>query len=415
MTPIIGAAPDTGNQGVSALCQSAVEGLTRRGIRDIAIADHGIGRRVDAEGRTRIGLSHTRRIWRGDCLRTVSVLAPMGGGFSPTARVIAKSRAILDVSGGDSFTDLYGPKRFGAMTLSKRTALRCGVPLILLPQTLGPFNDERTRKVAQDILRRATGVWVRDAQSEQVLRDILGAGFDPRRHQRGPDMAVLLPKRAPLGLDATLQSWLSADRGFAVAGLNTSGLLWQQAEAAMHQFGLKSSHQDQLVAIARTVLDSDPNLRLLLVPHVRRPDGDPESDHNAAVGLQARLRDIYGERVAVLPQTLDASELKWVISRLDWFAGARMHATIAGFSSEVPTLGLGYSDKAAGVFAECGIAAQVADLRQLSLAELIARTRASLAERDAMRAQLGALVPDVRARGAAQMDAIAATLAGLPK
>lgn len=102
MITLLNAAPDTGNHGVSALCASAVDGLSRRGLEQIAVADHGRGCRRDSSGITRFGLSHTRRIWRGDCLRTVRAFVRMGGGPSASARVIARSRAVLDVSGGDS-------------------------------------------------------------------------------------------------------------------------------------------------------------------------------------------------------------------------------------------------------------------------------------------------------------------------
>ena len=155
MITVLNAAPNTGNQGASALCLSAVDGLARRGAVDIAVHDHGRGHRRESwviDGRridvNLIGLSHIRRPWRGDCLRTVRAAARLGGIGNPAARVIAKSRAVLDVSGGDSFTDLYGEKRFRAMVLSKRLALDNGLPLILLPQTLGPFRDPGRRAEA---------------------------------------------------------------------------------------------------------------------------------------------------------------------------------------------------------------------------------------------------------------------------
>lgn len=99
-------------------------------------------------------------------------------------------------------------------------------------------------------------------------------------------------------------------------------------------------------------------------------------------------------------------ELKWVLSHLSWFAGARMHATIGAFSSGTPTLGLGYSDKAAGVFAQCGIGAHVADLRRMDCIDLGQAVRASLAGREATRLVLGDLLPGLRARAEAQMDDI---------
>jgi polysaccharide pyruvyl transferase WcaK-like protein len=100
-------------------------------------------------------------------------------------------------------------------------------------------------------------------------------------------------------------------------------------------------------------------------------------------------------------------ELKWVLARLDWFAGARMHATIGAFSSGVPTLGLGYSDKAYGVFSECGIGDEVADLRQLDARGIAERAIASYRGRQARRADLAGRVADLRARASRQMDDIA--------
>lgn len=84
-----------------------------------------------------------------------------------------------------------------------------------------------------------------------------------------------------------------------------------------------------------------------------------------------------------------------------------MHATIGAFSSGVPTLGLGYSDKAYGVFAECGIGAEVADLRRLDARTVAGRALASYAGRDALRADLEARTAGLRTRAAREMDTIA--------
>ena len=410
MITLLNAAPDTGNQGVSALCLSAVAGLTARRAGPVAVADHGRGLRRGDLGFgavDMIGLTHNRRYWRGDSLTTVRALARVGGGFSATARRIAGSRAILDVSGGDSFTDLYGPHRFRSMVLSKRLALDNGLPLILLPQTLGPFRDPANRAEAVAILAAARAVWVRDAASLAFLQEALGAAFDPDRHRLGLDMAVALPMTRPVApLPAPLSDWLSGDRAFPVAGLNVSGLLTSDPAAAKAQFGLAARHDQQIEAAARAVLEHSPEMRLLLVSHVHRRLGDPESDLTAATTLQARLQAEYPDRIAVLPGAMNAMELKWVLSRLDWFSGARMHATIGAFSAGTPTLGLGYSDKAAGVFTQCGIGDHVADLRVLDAAGIAQAIRHSLTQRAAMQSELDALRPGLLARAEAQMDTI---------
>jgi colanic acid/amylovoran biosynthesis protein len=105
--------------------------------------------------------------------------------------------------------------------------------------------------------------------------------------------------------------------------------------------------------------------RVLLVPHVLAPMGSAESDVDAAQALVRRL-DPDGKqphRIRIGPSHLNEQELKWLISRCDWFCGTRMHATIAALSSGVPTASIVYSDKAAGVFERCGQSAHVIDPR----------------------------------------------------
>src|SRR6056297_2896419 len=157
MITLLNAAPDTGNQGVSALCHSVVSGLVRRGVQHVTVADHGRGLRHADWGYASVdlvGLTNSRRFWRSDSLRTARALVRAGGMIGAPSRAVVRSDAVLDISGGDSFTDIYGRKRFQAMALTKRMALDAGVPLILLPQKLGPFRDPVLAAEAVDILRR---------------------------------------------------------------------------------------------------------------------------------------------------------------------------------------------------------------------------------------------------------------------
>jgi polysaccharide pyruvyl transferase WcaK-like protein len=410
MITLLNAAPDTGNQGVSALCHATVSGLSHRGACEITVADHGRGLRQADWGYTTVnllGLTHNRRLWRGDNLRAANVWTRAGGGLNAPARTVARSRAVLDVSGGDSFTDVYGPKRFRAMILTKRLALNAGVPLILLPQKLGPFSNPAFKAEAVAVLRAASAVWVRDALSFNFLREALGEDFDPDRHRLGVDVAVALPQARPTGLAPTVLNWLKASRGFPLAGLNVSGLLCNDNETARQNFGLTDLHTNQIFALSERLLQHHPDLRLLFIPHVHRPGGDAESDLDAARSLKTRLGALGDGRVLVLEDQLNAMELKWVLSRLDWFAGARMHATIGAFSSGVPTLGLGYTDKAQGVFAECGIGDEVVDLRRADARQIAERAEVSFASRGALKDDLTSRIEGIKARANREMNVIA--------
>ena len=117
---LAGAAPSTGNLGVGALLLSAVQGLVaRRPEAELTVLDFGRGAgplelRLPSGPRTvrRVAASHSRRLWAPECFARMRAEARLGLATTPAARAIRAADALFDVSGGDSFTDLYGVKRF---------------------------------------------------------------------------------------------------------------------------------------------------------------------------------------------------------------------------------------------------------------------------------------------------------------
>lgn len=86
------------------------------------------------------------------------------------------------------------------------------------------------------------------------------------------------------------------------------------------------------------------NMNVLLVPHVVQKNNDD------SIILRNLLRKTKRDsRVALVPDNLNAGEYKYIISKSRFFIGARTHATIAAYSTGVPTLALGYSVKARGL------------------------------------------------------------------
>ena len=84
------------------------------------------------------------------------------------------------------------------------------------------------------------------------------------------------------------------------------------------------------------------DVNILLIPHVVKKNND---DREAIDFLQKKLES---KRIFTL-EDMAASKIKYVISRCDFFVGARTHSTIAAYSSCVPTLVVGYSVKAQGI------------------------------------------------------------------
>jgi polysaccharide pyruvyl transferase WcaK-like protein len=416
---IFGAAPDSSNMGVSALLASTVATVSRLDPGfSFAVFDNALGvRRSDVyvgEGRSvavdRLGARGGMRFDLPENLFNMSVNSRLGTFGRITNRVIReidRCSAVLDVSGGDSFSDIYGSNRFYTIARPKLIALRRRVPLILLPQTYGPFQDPRSREVASRIVRGAEMCWARDPQSFNVLRDLLGDAFDPENHRQGVDLAFQLEPQNATGLiSPKLLRMLEADRQKTpLIGLNVSGLIYNRPDAARAQFGIRADYRAAVGAFLQRVLE-DTVANVVLVPHVMTLVCMDESDTAASEQVAQSLKASYAERVAISPHSLDQHQLKWLIGQTDWFAGTRMHSTIASLSSGVPTATITYSDKALGVFGLCGQQDQVIDPRRLDTEQVVAKLRSSFESRDATRHSLRQHLPSVRQRAQEQMAEI---------
>lgn len=411
---LFGASPDTGNQGVTALCYSVINGMATRNLKNLCVYDHGRGRRASSISLNnqrlyfdRLGATNGRRYYRPENLWQMRISAKLGGLWNDSAKTLCRARAVLDVSGGDSFTEIYGAQRFKTVTLPKLIAIQAGRPLILLPQTYGPFHTDKAYAIARKIVSYACHAWARDEKSYAQLKSLLGGNFDPMRHHLGVDMAFGLPSSSPRNeLAHPISSWLlQPRRGCPLIGFNVSGLLYNNSRGARTQFDLNSDYRTAILGALRKLLEST-NAKILLVPHVVVDRPHSECDLFACRSVASELSD-FAERVTVLEGNHDASELKWIISRTDWFCGARMHATIAGLSSGVPTMALAYSMKIQGVFDSCNQGEQVVDLRTCDDQELAERICYGWECREQIRQSLSASLPAVLSLAARQMDGIA--------
>ncbi|BCJ66794.1 polysaccharide pyruvyl transferase family protein [Polymorphospora rubra] len=400
------------NLGVGALRAATLGGLlTREPAADITVFDDGWGQRTGRAyvgGRpVPIGLAgarHSRRYHRPESYLNMRVSAALGGlGNSGIAKIDAAD-VVLDVSGGDSFSDIYGEHRFRTVAWPKRLSLLRRRPLVFLPQTYGPFKSTRVRAEAVSLVRGAAMAWARDPESYAALGELLGADLDPARHREGVDVAFGLEPREPdEPAHEQLATWFAAVPG-PVVGINVSGLMVRAEGAA--QFGLAADSGRVAQRLCERLLDES-DARIVIVPHVRTPGGT-DDDTAASERLHAALSARHGDRVMITPPGLDPHQAKWVIRQTTWFCGMRMHATIAALSSAVPAAILAYSLKARGVFASVGQQRHVADARELGDDDLLDALWRSWTSRAETAAELAERTPVAIRRAGEQMDEIVA-------
>lgn len=303
---------------------------------------------------------------------------PRPGG--PLGDAIKRADLVFDIGGGDSFTDIYGPKRFGTIWITKWRSVLAGKPLFLSPQTVGPFETVWARTLARRIMNRAELVVTRDAPSTAFLKE-LGVTAEM---MEATDVAMGLPYDPP----APRQG------GKVRVGLNVSGLMFSGGYTQNNQFGLKSDYPTLIRDIIAWFAARD-DVELHLVGHVQSREQPVEDDHRVSEALAAEFPGTI-----VSPWFKSPTEAKTYIADLDFFMGARMHATIAAFSSGVPVIPMAYSRKFAGVFGTLGYA-HVADCKAESADEILERITAGFENRTTLKAE----VEDAMTRVNARLDA----------
>lgn len=409
---LAGCAGDTYNLGVRALLSASLLGIAKRFPHaKVTVFDNGWGVRqasIDFKDSRfsfeQCGVRLSRRYYRPESFFNIGIAARLGGLSNPAARALLEADALWDISGGDSFTDLYGRKRFRATMAPKHIALSRKVPLLLLPQTYGPFSEHSHREAAALVLRRCSASWARDPDSFVAMRELLGNAFDGSRHRMGVDVAFALPPRRPGSpLPSRIEAWLS-DPAVPTIGLNVSGLLHNDPNASK-KYSFRADYREVIHGIVRRIL-VDTTARILFIPHVPSPAVTGESDLTPYEALVSDLKPVDRDRVTTLPPLSEPNEVKWVIARLDWFCGTRMHSTIASLSSGVPTAAIAYSPKTRGVFETCGQEEHVADPRTQNLESTIETLWSSWMARREARESLGRRLPAVLETAEGQMDQI---------
>jgi colanic acid/amylovoran biosynthesis protein len=312
----------------------------------------------------------------------VALLPFLRSGFAKqksTLGVICRADLIVDITGGDSFSDIYGIKRFVLDYFTKRLCQMTGKPFVMLPQTYGPFKNPVTRLLASRVLKKTARIYSRDKEGIEVIKELIGR---TDKLALCPDVAFILDAKMPdrSSVD-NRQLWnlLFGQKKKKVIGLNVSGLLYNGGYTGNNEFGLKSPNRELIKKIIDHFSDL-PDTNILLVPHVVSHRHEIENDliacHQVRDDLSTHLQNkVFIAEPKDTNPFFDHCEIKYIIGKCDFFIGSRMHATIAAISQCVPTIGLAYSKKFAGVYETVGVSDCVIDLRNMDNHQVLDRVK----------------------------------------
>lgn len=219
--------------------------------------------------------------------------------------------------GGDNYC--YGD---GHVAKAMNTTLRSmGKKTVLWGCSIGP--EDMTPEKIED-LKGFDLIVARETYSYNAL---IENGID-KNTVLYPDSAFLLP------VDEKMNESFKVKEH--TVGLNISNFVYPKNCDENHPA------KKAVFSLIRYILD-ETDLNILLIPHVTR---DNKADCETLGEIYEKFKC---DRVGLVGGEYSATEYKSIISRCEAFIGARTHATIAAYSTCVPTLVIGYSIKSKGI------------------------------------------------------------------
>lgn len=249
-------------------------------------------------------------------VKTAKVYTDMDGlGYVGGIQHAAPNADVALSVGGDNYcypgTEIYG--------WLNREYRKNGIKTVLWGCSVGPEIVEKAN-IAGDLASYDLIV-ARESITYDAIRSV------QKNTVLAPDPAFFMEPQ-PCPLDERMQNG-------NVIGLNISPMIISAEKSS----GVAYENYKNLISYILENTDAC----VALIPHVVW-----ESNDDRAV-LQQLYEDFDQNPRLILVEDHTAPELKYVISHCRMFIGARTHATIAAYSSCVPTLVVGYSVKARGI------------------------------------------------------------------
>ena len=271
--------------------------------------------------------------------------------FSKLWKYTSNIEFVASINGGDGFSDIYNTFTFKQRLGESLFAMKNGIRLIQLPQTMGPFEKPENYMIAKKILLYSDLVFVRDTKFVQELTK-MGINYELTN-----DLSAYMEPE-PWDIDIIPDS----------VGLNVSGLCYSNSFRTLS--GQFEFYPDLIDGIISNFQKKGKTI--YLIPHSYNYYEPEESNDDIIACRNAydRLKD--KSNVYFIDNDLISPQIKYVISKMSFFIGARMHANFAAIYTNVPVFGTAYSYKFEGAFDANGLNGkeQTAMINNISVSDI---------------------------------------------
>lgn len=236
---------------------------------------------------------------------------------------------LVIVSGGDLFSSVYGSNFLNHWSEPTFWAKERNVKCVMLGQTVGEFTNENDKNKWLEIEQNVKLITLRDEISLKYIKnEFPDSNFS---YNVTADSAFLLDYKETIGIQKRKMignSYVAISVSNNISHfLNTDHL----------------QHIQTWVELIKMILN-EWNQNVVIITHVQEKYSD---DRLIATEIWRCLD--FDSRINICGEDLSASEFKSIISKSELLIAERMHAAIAGFSTGICTVTIGYSIKAMGL------------------------------------------------------------------
>lgn len=270
-------------------------------------------------------------------------------------KLIEKIDLILDVS-GFNLSSLFSVKANNNYLKFIYYAQKCNIPVILLPQSFGPFdyaeNSSHYLSVMNIILQYPKLIFAREKSGYDLLTQQLGlknvilSNDLVLQNTKINWSDIFEPNHFP-SFDVTLKP------GNKVALIPNRKIIDKCSHVDIYH--LYSEVIQTLLKMDRTVY---------LIYH-------SSEDSRICKTIKKMFPDNL--KVILIQQELNCYDYENIISHFDYVVASRFHSIVNAFKQEIPCLGLGWADKYEELFQSLGQQDYVLDMRKKITCEMILR------------------------------------------
>lgn len=266
-------------------------------------------------------------------------------------RGIYESDLIIDIS-GDSFGD-YHPLNVLSLGLKQLPIIFFKKPLVLFPQSMGPFIHVASKIIARIILKYSKIILIREKISLDYIKNFLN-------HRKYVffclDTAFFLKKNK----EKTIYNQFYEKNAGSLPIIGIAASQRISSEKLIKIFSDFSNH-----------LINSYNYKIVLIPHVIDTIKNKNEDRIVLIKIYQNIDK--KENCLLIEEDLSAPTLKNLIGMCDIFIGSRMHSNIASISNNVPTIAISYSHKFLGIMKLYEQGEYVINVNDLDLNKLVSR------------------------------------------